>query len=583
MPYRDSSPSQRRPQLSERSSSAHSLSRASPSTGKGSTTKLHKSHAVGHGRHPHGRVPSHGRNLNRLSKLGSAHVQDESDKSKSQTKIKAHTPSTSPSAPDGPDPYSDHENVRTSSKASMKRDSSNLSQKRNKSSTKLGNQTGSGKSGAERTRSSKTVSSKAQFSIGSDDQDDDWTEADSSQSPRRFRHKPVANAKSHLEHPLSPDEPPLRSPTNLPASPPQSPPDAKSESPPPHRAKNDGETGVPHSQEPDAEAVTRRLLDRNTAANAKPQTSAISATITPSGSSGSPAFNFSEEATLRNDQSMPSNGISRFLNANGSPLASATPRSLTHMHSPLAETPNEHEPRDNSQNPSTKHDRKTVSRDQSRRARATGDDLLARKQRRVSQSLSPPSLRRAQSAVRAGHPSPFASARDHQSGTQLKLDLQRISANREPAHAPVVQPPTSGAHASFANLSLMGSEGNLESRKQSQWIQAEAEYQNGRNFVPILAKGLERLEKGGKIKSGIRDGRDDAAKDRDGGRRSERAAAMVSTSVESRPASRGRIRFEIGGRQGDEKMDGDTDSDGGGLEGLLRRMWEGDGQSGGED
>ncbi|KAL9000684.1 MAG: hypothetical protein Q9169_000720 [Polycauliona sp. 2 TL-2023] len=579
MPYRESPPPQRRPQLNERSSSTHSLSRASPSTGKGSTTKLHKAHAVGHGRHPHGRVPSQGRNLNRLSKLGSAY-QDEADKSKLHTKAKVQSPSTSPSAPDGPYTYSDHEPVRTSSKVSMKRNSSNLSQKRNKSLTKLGNLNGSGKPGAERTRFSKADSSKAQFSIGSDDQDDDWTEADSSQSPQRSRHAPVAKAKARLEHPISPDEPPLRSPTNLPASPPQSPPNAISEPPLPQTAKNDRGISLSQSQEPDAEAVTRRLLDRNTAANAKPQTSAISATVTPSGSSGSPAFNSSQDATLRNDQSMPSNGISRFLNADGSPLGSATPRSPTHLHSALAGTSPEHQPGSATKPSSGSHDGKMAG-DRSRRARSTANVPLARQQRPLSQSSSPPNQHNAQSTVRAGHPSPFASAREHQSGTQLKLDLQRISANREPAHAPVVQPPTSGAHASFANLSLMGNEGSLENRKQSQWKQAEVEYKNGRNFVGILAKGLERLEKGGKL-SGTRDGRDDLNKERDGGRRSERPA-MVSTSAESRPASRGRIRFEIGGRQGDERIDGDTDSDGGGLEGLLRRMWEGDGQSGVED
>ena len=579
MPYRESPPPAKRPQLSERSSSTHSLPRASPSTGKGSTTKLHKPHAVGHSRHSHGRIPSHGRNLNRLSKLGTAYPQDEAEKSKLQSKARVRTPSTSPSAPDISHASSDHELVRTNSKASMKRHSSNLSQKRNKSLTKLGNPTGSGKAGAERKCSTKANSSKARFSIGSDDEDDDWTEADSSQSPERSRREPVTNGNAHFGHPLSPDEPPLRSPTNLPASPPQSPPDAKSGSPRSHISKNDPEPSASPSRETDAEAVTKRLLNRNTAANAKPQTSVISATITPSSSSGSPAFNSSQYATSRNDQSMPSDGISRFLNADGSPLGSATPHSLTHLHTALAGTSRDHEPRGSTRVSSPARDGNNAE-DRSRRARSTADLPLAKQQRPVTQSSSPPSQHSPQSTVRAGRSSPFASARDHQSGTQLKLDLQRISANREPAHAPVVQPPTSGTHASFANLSLIGNEGGLESRKQSQWKQVEIEYQNGRKFVGIIAKGLERLEKRGKF-SATRDGRDDT-KERDGGRRSERNA-IVSTSAESRPESRGRIRFEIGGRHGDERIDGDTNSDGGGLEGLLRRMWEGDGQSGGED
>ncbi|KAI4225059.1 MAG: hypothetical protein L6R36_004186 [Xanthoria steineri] len=575
MPYRESPSPAQRPQLTERSSSAHSLSRASPSTGKGSTTKLHKAHGVGHGRHPHGRVPSHGRNLNRLSKLGSAHPQDESDKSKLQTKAKAQTPSTSPSTADA----SSSTNVgRTNSKASLKKNSSNLSQKRNKSLTKLGNLTGTGKAGIERKGPYKANSRSAQFSIGSDDQDDDWTEADSSQSPENSRREPLANGKAHFGHPISPDQPPLRSPTKLPASPPQSPPDANSEVPASNSSKHEKEPGGPYSRESDAEAVTRRLLDRNTACNAKPQTSAVSATITPSGSSGSPAFNFSEDGTLRNDQSMPSNGISRFLNADGSPLGSATPHSHTHLNPALTGTSGAHEHRDSAQLSSPAHDR-NAAKDLSRRARSTADLPPSKQQRPVSQSSSP-GQHSPQSAVRTVHPSPFALARDHQSATQLKLDLQRISANREPAHAPVVQPPATGAHASFANLGLMGNEGGMDQRKRNQWNQAEREYQNGRNFIGIIAKGLERLEKRGKV-NGARDVRDDM-RERDGGRRSERST-IVSTSVESRPESRGRIRFEIGGRQGDERNEADTDSDGGGLEGLLRRMWEGDGQSGVED
>ncbi|KAL8771831.1 MAG: hypothetical protein Q9209_002769 [Squamulea sp. 1 TL-2023] len=571
MPYREAQSPTRRPQLTERSSSTHSLSRASPSTGKGSTTKLHKAHAVGHGRHSHGRVPSHGRNLNKLSKLTSALPQDESDRSKPQS-------TTSPSAADVPRSSSSYVNlIATNSKVSMKRNSSNLSQKRNKSSSKLGNLTKTGKAGVERKGSKKADSASPRFSIGSDDQDDEWTEADSSQSPITSRHEPVTNGKAQIGDPLSPDEPPLRSPTNFPASPPQSPPTIESKGPFSHAPEQDQESSVPYSREPDAEAVTRRLLDRNTASNAKPQTSTISATITPSGSSGSPAFNFSQDATLRNDQSIPSDGISRFLNATGSPSGSATPHSHTQLHSALAGTRMEPERRDGAPT-SSPAPNGNITGDRARRARSTADLTSTTQQHRsTSQSSSSPGQHSPQSTIRTGHPSPFTSARDHQSLTQLKLDLQRISANREPAHAPAVQPLTNGAHSSFANLSLIGNERSVDERKQRQWEQAEVEYRNGRKFVGIVAKGLERLEKRGKL-GRVRDD----VKERDGTRRNDRSG-IVSTSAESRPESRGRIRFEIGGRHGDERMDGDTDSDGGGLEGLLRRMWEGDGQSGGED
>ncbi|KAL8909681.1 MAG: hypothetical protein Q9171_004952 [Xanthocarpia ochracea] len=580
MPSRESSSPARRPQLTERSPSTNSLSRASPSTGKGSTTRSLKAHAVGHGRHPHSRVPSHGRNLNKLSKLASSHPHDDADKSKLQSKAKVQTPSTSPSEGDAPNTSSSVNLVRTNSKASMKRNASNLSQKRNKSSSKLGNLTKTGKAGSERKGTNRAVSSSAQFSIGSDDQDEEWTEADSSQSPITSRHGPVAKGKTQFGDPLSPDQPPLRSPTKLPASPPQSPPIAESNGPLPHPSKHDQQSSAPYSREPDAEAVTRRLLDRNTASNAKPLMSAVSATITPSGSSGSPAFNFSQEAALSNDQSMPSDGVSRFLDANGSLVGSVTPHSPSQLHPGLVGTHREHEHQGNGQTASPGRNGNTAG-DRSRRARSTADLTLTNEQQRpISQSSSPPSQHSPRSTVLAGRSSRFASTRDLPSRTQQKLDLQRMSTNREPAHAPAVQPPIGGAHPSFANVSIMGNEVELAKKKNEEWERAVLEYRNGRKFVGILAKGAERLQKRGKL-SGAKDGKDDV-KERDGGRRSERNT-VVSTSAESRPASRGRIRFEIGGRHGDERNDGDTDSDGGGLEGLMRRMWEGDGQSGGED
>ncbi|KAL8676032.1 MAG: hypothetical protein Q9186_007409 [Xanthomendoza sp. 1 TL-2023] len=572
MPYRESSSPARRPQLTERSSSTLSLSRASPSTGKGSTTKLHRAHPVGHGRHPHGRAPSHGRSLNKLSKLVAAHPPEEHDMFKIQSRAKVPEPSMSLSTPDLQQSTSNLDLVRSGSKVSVKRNASNLSQKRNKSSSKLGNLTKTGKAGLERNGSDKADSSSAQFSIGTDDQDDGWTEADSSQSPSDTRHEPNANVKAQFRAPPSPHEQPLPSPTNLPASPPQSPPAPDPGDSHGHALGHIQGSSKSNSAVPDAEVMTQQLLDRNTALNAKPQTSAVSATFTAFGSSGSPTFNYSRDATLRNDPSMPPDGISRFLNARGSPSGGATPNSLSQLHTALAGIHGDHAQGNGTGSPLAPNG--NTAGDGARRARSTADLTLAKREQRFSsQASSPPSQHR-------GGPSPFASARDHQSLTQLKLDLQRISTNQEPAHAPAVQPPTSGAHASFANLSLIGNERTVDERKQRQWDQAEIEYQNGRKFVGMVAKGLERLQKRGRF-GGLKDGRHDI-KERDGGRRGDRHV-VVSTSADSRPSSRGRIRFEIGGSHGDDRHDADTDSDGGGLEGLLRRMWEGDGQSGGDD
>ena len=579
MPYQESPSPVRRPQLTERSSSAHSLSRASPSAGKGSTTKLHKSHPVGHGRHAHGRVPSHGKNLNKLSKLSAAHGQEEHAKPKDNSRNKAQTPSTSPSTTNLKQTSSNVNLPRTGSKVSMKRNASNLSQKRNKSSSKLGNLIKTDK--AQRKGPDNPRINGAQFSIGSDEQDEAWTEADSSQSPDLPRRSPTARGHAQSREPLSPDGPPVRSPTQLPASPPQSPPQISQ--PTSRSSPRSSKPNHTYSQPPDAEVVTNRLLSRNPASNAEPQTSAVSATITPSGSSGSPAFNFSQDATLRNDQSMPSDGISRFLNATNSPSGNATPASLSHhLNSALVGVHRDHEQRRQnahlscaSPNQNTAIVRSTNLTSSTKQAQSTSSGSSSSPPNPVS---GPQSVFRAQP-----RPSPFAStAREHpQSLTQQKLDLQRESTTREPAHAPAIQPPLSSAHASFANLSLStGNEGSIEDRKRKQWDRAETEYENARRFVGVVGKGLERLAKQGKI-GGVKEGKEDG-KGRDGGRKNERNI-VVSMSAESRPHSRGRVRFEVGRSQGDESVEADADSEGGGLEGLLRRMWEGDGQSGGED
>ncbi|KAL9603787.1 MAG: hypothetical protein Q9219_000896 [cf. Caloplaca sp. 3 TL-2023] len=590
MPARESPSPARRSQLAERSPSTHSLTRASPSPGKGSSTKLHKLHAVSHGRHPHGRNLSHGKNLNRLSKLTAANGQEEHVKSKDRTKSKAQTPSTSPSAANLKQTSSTGNLARVGSKVSMKRNASNLSQRRNKSSSKLGNQSKTDK--VQHQSSGTKAANGVRFSVGSDEQDDAWTEADSSQSPDVTRRGSFTKGQAQSKEPLSPDGPPLRSPTQLPDSPPQSPP-APSQDEPDRSSSRPQEREGTLSHPPDAEVVTKRLLSRNTAFNAKPQTSVISATVTPSGSSGSPAFNFSQDATLRNDQSIPSDGISRFLRATGSASINQTPASLSHLNSALAGARRDHEQRRDEQ-PSSATSGQLTAVDPLDRAQALANPSTSspsdhKERSNSSRSTSPnaPHPQSTPSAFRAQPRStPFASARDHhtQSLTQQKLDLQRESTTREPAHAPAVQPPLNSAHASFANLSLAnGNEGSLEDRKRKQWDRAQSEYENARRFVGIVGKGLERLGKRGRIGGGPKEGSGNVK-----GREFERKAdknVIVSMSAESRPESRGRVRFEVGRSHGNESMeaDGDSDGGGGGMEGLLRRMWEGDGHSGVDD
>ncbi|KAL8933997.1 MAG: hypothetical protein Q9211_005461, partial [Gyalolechia sp. 1 TL-2023] len=480
MPYHESPPPARRPQLTERNPSTHSLSRASSSAGKGSTTKLHKLHAVGHGRHFHAKIPSHGKNLNKLSKLTAAHGEEEHVRSKDQPKNKVQTPPSSPSAANTKHDPSNVNLARSGSKVSIKKNTSYLSHKRNKSSSKLGNLAKADK--AQRMSSDKTNVNGVQFSMGSDEQDDAWTEADSSQSPDVIRRGSISRGQAQSREPLSPDGPPLRSPTQLPDSPPQSPLATGHEKH--HSSLHPQERNGTYSHPPDAELVTNRLLSRNTASNVQPQTSIISATITPSGSSGSPAFNFSQDATLRDDQSMPSDGVSRFLNATGSSSANETPASLSHH---LSSAPvGVHKNNEQNQTTSFPSTSPTQAADRSNRSHHTVSPASFPKQDQPTQSRSssPPLPNQQKPTLRGPQPSPFASAardQQHQSLTQQKLDLQRESTIREPAHAPAIQPPLSSAQASLANLSLTNSnEGSIEDRKRKQWEQAETEYGNVR-------------------------------------------------------------------------------------------------------
>ena len=137
----------RRPQMNERASSSASLSKGSPNPGhlskshnKGSSTKLHKAHPVGHGRHPYARVPSHGKGLHKLSKLGPGDAAEGAGNSRHHTRSASHTPTASPTTPNFKRNSSNLSLPRVGSKVSIKKNKSEVSLGRNHSSTKLGNQ-----------------------------------------------------------------------------------------------------------------------------------------------------------------------------------------------------------------------------------------------------------------------------------------------------------------------------------------------------------------------------------------------------------------------------------------------------------
>ena len=122
-----------------------------------------------------------------------------------------------------------------------------------------------------------------------------------------------------------------------------------------------------------------------------------------------------------------------------------------------------------------------------------------------------------------------------------------------------------------------GAERSAE-RRVRQWEQAELEFRNGRRFHNMLVEGATRLEK---RSAGDKQKR---RRGRDGKERMVEDARAGGSRPPSRPGSRGRVRFEVGRRDADDDDDGEEEEEDGGVEGLLRRMWDGgDTGPGGED
>ncbi|MCJ1461631.1 hypothetical protein MMC07_000228 [Pseudocyphellaria aurata] len=568
MPYHDSPSPARRPPLTERTSSTQSSSRGSPTTtsaSKASSQKPHKAHAVGHHRHSHGRIPSYNKNLNKMSKLTAIHPANPPTQSKNTTSTKSQSPPSSPTSQHVKRNSSNISLLKTGSKVSFKKNSSNGSLKRDGSTAKLSHPAKSHARPDSRHGSSHNppLRPKAHFSMGSDDDEDDdaWVEASSSQSPSTTRQSPNNSKTSRLEEPPSPDEPAGRSPPVLPHSPPPSPPTNVSNLPHLQPAEGRPDISAQYSHPPDAEIVTHRLLNRHKLHNVPPQMSTVSATSTLLGSNGSPGLHSVNESTLTNDPSMPADGISRFLHPTGSSSGSATPGSIFQLQSTLAANNHRNLLHQHPLSPSSSSPPVRGTLEPSRRAKSVGNFAQPRLPGGERHSTSPPST----PVPKNTRASPFKSAgdpREAPSLTQLKLDLQRMSTHREPAHAPAVQPPLvkHGAHVAISGE-------RSEERRTRQWEQAGLEFRNCRRFNNMVASGVGRLVKRReKVKVPARAEREET---RNTGDERNGAAGRVPAS---RPASRGRVRFEIGRREGEE--DEDEEDDGGGLPGLLKRMWE---------
>lgn len=590
----------RRPQLNERTSSSASLSKGSPSAGhlskshgKGSSTKLHKAHAVGHGRHPHGRVSSHGKGLHKLSKLGPGDVAEGAGHVRHHTRSASHTPTASPTTQNIKRNVSNVSLPRVGSKASMKKNRSEVSLGKNTSSTKLGKQSKGEKAQMKNSLRKKgdvdgPVRGRPNFEVGDEDQEkddekDDWTEESNSQSPHTTRHSSIGRRTPQLEDPPSPDEPAEPSLPELPQSPPQSPPNNPSAFVNHAKEQDQHRDRSPYYHPPDANDVTHRLLNRSNH-NAAPKTSSVSATVTPNGSSGSPAFIHSQDSTFRNKESMPADGISRFLGGTGSNSGSATPGSVSHLQQSLAHLHHYDRPGSPSDSSSTvKATRKVQSAANLSHPRLSNGDVSST----PSSTAKPLNSKDQVKPPKDTRTSPFESARgaDPTKGkslTQLKLDLQRMSTQRDP---PSDQHPLLQHGSGFGIQNLSAGSKEMEARQARQWTQAKVEYANARRFYPDLLVSSFRKPA---MQSKLNERKMDGQKKLDGkkapdGHRGKSFKTAVATSAET-AAGRGRVRFEVG--KGSPESVEDLEEDGaldGGVEDLLRRMWVQGEASGGEE
>ena len=597
------SPARRQP-LPDRSSSSQSLSRETAATGnllnthRGSSTRLHKTHAVGQGRHAHARVPSHGKGLNKLSKLGPGPAIEETANARHHARSASQTPSTSPGALSNKRNSSAISLSRPSSKGSIKRNASHPALSRNGTVVKLGNQP---KSEKEQTKDfSKKGTDDApirgmpQFEFGDDGQEDDWTEDSSSQSPAttRTHSRPKTPVTPNPKELPTPDEPPERISPRLPDSPPASPPSKNL------TAENLNGSAVDqnhyHKEEspyrpPDAQAVSR-LLRRNEHKGATPQASNISASITPQ-RAGSPSLSNSQASTVMVEPSLPADGISRFLSGTTSIAGSGTPGSMTQSQHTLANIYR------TQQHPisTDEHRPGSSSKIDARRVKSAANLSKPQKNR---ESLTPPKSPGVDHDIRSRpqssqskqpfHPSPFESARGAnpaagKSYTQLKLNLDRQASSREP---PLSSHPLLNKHGSMLNMAgtISSNAKDLEERIKRQYNQARKDVNHSRKYFPdvitskIPEKAVKRHQAEKEQEGRIRDrGKKDGGSA--SGSSAETARSLRHLSAASEAArSRGRVRFEVGSRSSedygrDRRNSGDEPAERDGVDGLLRRMW----------
>ncbi len=147
---------------------------------------------------------------------------------------------------------------------------------------------------------------------------------------------------------------------------------------------------------------------------------------------------------------------------------------------------------------------------------------------------------------------------------------------------PLIQ---NGSVIGIQNLSAGSTE--MQARLARQWNQAVTEFRNGKRFYPDLAIGnLRRRQVERKVEGARRDARAGGGKGKVKTPVGSESSTEGGSGGSGGRVGRGKVRFEEGQIEEVGRGEGSVDGGGGvevseGMEGLLRRMWIGDGSAAG--
>ena len=554
--------------------------------------KGQKQHTVGHSR-GHARTPSYGKNLHKLAKI----TGDEGGAQEQSHRPSNQSPPTSPSHAQHVKRNSSTVSLpRTGSKVSIKKNTSNVSLKRNVSSTHVNRARPTTPLRKNNSRASQLDKlrgkNKAHFTVDAEDeaeeeedQDGEWTEESS--SPNLTRSNSVSKGNRSLA-----SSPPRQAAeqvpngTRLPHSPPESP-----------RADGTPEGGLQSNDymepsrtnprrtaaQPNADAITSRLLSGQSSSRLTPEVSSVSVNGVP-GTHTPPLQSNQDSGQTPYTPSLPSNGISRFLNAPPSAASAGTRVSpLTNHASIRLQTP-----------PLAQRPTSTYSALSSRAASPAPEAADALRRARSIPNLSTtkqrtPTATKDSTSREAPESYTFQPPPRLGGGSNIlaKLNLWRDHERVEPLHGP---PPTLMHRAPMGML-------GTEERRVRLWEGAEAELGYIKRFRNPIVESARRVVKGpsgGKEKKRARDRDsvrglaihaggpghgvgDGMAENASAGSRRTLDSETHSNRPSSRTGSRN-VRFEVGGEeeQRDRGRETRLELEGAdGIEELLRRMWTG--------